>query len=140
MFIPSPQGFADDTSLLSVHSVKHQGGRTFLTLSVREEVSPMVMNMLEDGVSLLRWIITQNRTQRAIVRAHDPAEKEKRDEQFRKYSDSILKVYDAFVASGLPTREARKKTKEHMNKRGSDLTCHMIELMVRERNRLRRKK
>lgn len=141
MLIPSPQSFADDRSLLSVHSVKHQGGRTLLTVSVPEEIFPMVRNMLENGVSLVRWVETQNRTQKAIERAHDPVEQEKRDAQFGKYTEGILKVFDTFVASGLSAREAIRNTKEHFKKKGrDDLTCYTIELMVNERKRLRRKK
>jgi hypothetical protein len=136
----SYQGFADDESLLSVQFVEHQGGRALFTLSVPEAIFPLVKNLLENGFSLVRWLETQNRVQKAIASAHDPVAQQKRAEEYQKYSERILSRYDSLLASGMSNRQAIRETKEYHKKRGSDLTCSMIELMVSERRKMRRKK
>lgn len=133
--IRSHQGFADDKSLLSVQSVEHQGGRVLFTASVPEEIFPLISNLLQNGISLANYVGTQNRVSKAIQKTHDPVEIQKRQDEYEKYAGGILSKFDSFVSSGSPCRQAIKQTKEFFQKKGSDITCHIIELMLSERKR-----
>ncbi len=136
----SSQAQAAEESVLSVLSVEHEGGRTQFTMSVPEEIFPLIRNLLESGVSLVRWVETQNRISKAQMRAQDPAEKEKRLQESLTYWNRILKKYDELLKSGMPKREAIRKTKEFHLSKGERITCQEIEIMISQRRKVGRKK
>jgi hypothetical protein len=79
---------------------------------------------------------TQNRVKKAIAKAHDPIEQEKRQEEFLKYSKKVLSKVDSFIDSGLTIREAIRKTKDFWG--SGNLTCQTIEHMFAERKRIQK--
>jgi hypothetical protein len=136
------QSATDDSETkngLSVRFIKHQDGNAIFNLSFPEDIAPFVKNLFENGASLVTWLMTQNRVDKAVTKAHDPIAKKEQEEVFRKHSERILSKFDLFAASELTQRQAIRKTMEFFKEKGSDLTCYAIELMVNDRKRMRRK-
>jgi hypothetical protein len=122
---------------LSFQFVKHFDGKVVFTLAVDEEIFPFVKNLLENGGSVIQWLMTQNRVDKATTKAHDPVEIAAQEERYIKRRDKILAKFDSFVSSGLAIRPAMMKTKAFFN---NELTSYQIELMARETGRLSKKR
>lgn len=134
------EGFTDDSQTnngLIVRFVKHEQGSAIFTLSVPEDIFPFIKNLLENGASVVNWIQTKNRVDKAITKAHDPVAVKEKEERFFKWRDKILAKFDSFVSSGMAIRPAMKQTKAFFN---NELTCYQIELMARETGRLSKKR
>ncbi|GFO69885.1 hypothetical protein GMLC_34640 [Geomonas limicola] len=136
----SSEAATAEEAVLSVLSVEHTGGRTQFTMSVPEEIFPMIRNLLESGLSLVRWVETQNRVKKAQARAQDPVEREKRLQESLAYCNRILKKYDHLIKSGMAKREAIRETKKYHIGEGQPITCQEIEIMISHRRKLGREK
>lgn len=60
--------------------------------------------------------------------------------KFEIYSTLIVSNFDLFISQGASPRTAIKQTRDLLNSRGEDLTCSMVELVVRDAGRLSKRR
>jgi hypothetical protein len=131
------QGLTDIKNAFSVQFIEHVGGRAVFTLSVPEEIFPFIKNLLENSASVITWLMTKNRVDKAISKAQDSNVFKEQEQLYIKRRDRILVKFDSFVSSGSTHRIAMKQTKEFFN---NEMTCYQIELMARETGRLSKRR
>lgn len=134
----TPLDSRPDFGTISIQAIDQQRGHALITLAIPEETLPLMRDLLQDGITLINSLIRKARFQKALDRVHDPVEVDKREDDYRKFSEGILAKFDAFVAAGSTPREAIRRTKSTWNKNGGAITCQMIELVVRNAGRLRK--
>jgi hypothetical protein len=126
--------------VLNIHSVKVRGNSAYLTIIIPETLLPTFQDFLQSALSISRYIQTRITVEKAIQKARDVSVEGESRKRFEKQSEIIVSKFDSFVESGLPARQAIRQTKEVLNNGGYELTCYMVELIVRDAGRLSKRK
>lgn len=125
----------------SINSIDVSSNVAYLSISIPLEILEQVRNFFDSSIAISGYLKKQVHYRAAVERVQSSSYQADLKKKFSTFSSLVLSNFDLFIKQGAASpRIAIKQTRDLLNSRGEDLTCSMVELIVRDSGRLSKRR
>lgn len=117
-----------------------QSGIAYLSITIPLDILDQVRNFFDSSIAISSYLKKQVQIRLAMEKVNSAAYREDIKKKGLIFSELILSNFDLFTSQGSSPRIAIRQTRDLLNSRGEDLTCSIVELVVRKAGRLSKRK
>lgn len=127
--------------LLDFHISGARDGLVYVSFALPEGMTRLFVSFLQSMAGFFRFVDIKARSASAIVKAHDPAEREQVEVMQKDFHKEVCEIYDGLRGQGLDMKEATKRTNSALKaKKHPWATFETVQKVLRSEGRFRRQK
>lgn len=127
--------------LLDFHVSGARDGLVYVSFALPEGMTRLFVSFLQSMAGFFRFVDIKARSASAIVKAHDPAEREQLEVIRKDFHKEVCDIFDGFIGQGLDVKEAVKRTNSTLKaKKHPWATFETVQKVLRSEGRFRRQK
>lgn len=112
----------------------------YLSITIPLEVLEQARNFFDSTVAISHFLKKQVQIKAAIEKVQSASYQAGLKNKYEIFSRLVVSNFDLFTAQGALPRTAIRQTRDLLNSRGDDLTCSIVELIVRKAGRLSKRR
>ncbi|RNC68574.1 MAG: hypothetical protein ED859_09670 [Desulfuromonadales bacterium] len=127
--------------LLDFHVSGARDGFVYVSFALPEGMTRLFVSFLESMAGFFRLVDIKARSASAVVKAHDPARREKVEATHAEFRQEVCEIFDGLRGQGLDVKEAVKRTNSTLKARNHPwATFEVVQKVLRSTGRFRRQK
>lgn len=112
----------------------------YLSITIPLEILDQVRNFFDSSIAISSYLKKQVQIRAAVEKVQSASYQAELKRKGLIFSALVISNFDLFTSQGASPRTAIKQTRDLLNSRGEDLTCSIIELIVRKAGRLSKRR